>query len=94
MKGEKVTIYDDKLVFKSKGKIFTLRGDVLKMISDYDYITTNSANGSKVVNFVVEMHFDIHSRRKSLRERNIIAHSFKKRHSCDCVKNHFFLENP
>ena len=29
MNGEKVTIYDDKLVFKKSCLIFTLRGDVL-----------------------------------------------------------------
>ena len=30
--GKKVTIYDDKLVFKNSSEVFTLRGDVQKVI--------------------------------------------------------------
>ena len=34
MNEEKVTIYDDKFVFEISDKFFTVRGDVLKMITD------------------------------------------------------------
>ena len=42
MNGKKITIKGDKLVFKESGRIFTLRGDVLKMITDYKFNTTDS----------------------------------------------------
>ena len=40
MNGENFTIYEDKLDVKSSGKSFTLRSDVLKMITEYKFNTT------------------------------------------------------
>ena len=79
MNGEKVTIYDDKLVFKTSGKIFTLRGDVLKMITDYKFITTDSRDAKLIIDFMEEMHFDIHPRGKSLVDKNLTYSCFIKR---------------
>ena len=42
MNGEKVTINDDKYVFKNSGKIFTLGGYVVKITTDYKLNTTDS----------------------------------------------------
>ena len=37
MKGEKVSFYGDKLVFRDTGVLFTLFGDILSMITVYDF---------------------------------------------------------
>ena len=37
MEKEKVTIYDDKLLFRDTGVVFTLKGDLLTMNTDYDF---------------------------------------------------------
>ena len=34
MHGEKVTIYDDKLVFRATDVVFTLKGDIRSVITD------------------------------------------------------------
>jgi len=68
MNGEKVTIYNDELVFSESGKIFTLRGDVLKMLTDYKFDTTDSPDAKVNIDIMDEMHFDIHARGKSLRD--------------------------
>ena len=79
MNREKITIYDDKLVFKSSGKSFTLRGDVLKMITDYKFETTGSPDTKLSRFFMDEIHFDIHSQGKILRDRNLIKNYYNKR---------------
>ena len=79
MRGEKFTIYDDKLVFKNSGKIFTLRSDVLKMIINYKLKTTDSPDAKLVILIMDEMYFDIPSLGKSLRDRNLIKNCIKKR---------------
>ena len=71
MKGEKLTIYDNKVIFENSGKIFTLRGDVLKMVADYNFDTTNSPDAKLINDLMVEMHVAKHSRGKSLRDRNL-----------------------
>ena len=37
MEKEIVTIYDDKLLFRDTGVVLTLEGDLLTMITDYDF---------------------------------------------------------
>ena len=37
MHGEKVRIYDDKLLFRDTVVVSALKGDVLTMITDYDF---------------------------------------------------------
>ena len=49
--GEKDTIYDDKLVFKNSGKLFFLRGDVLKMTTHYNFSTTVSPDAKLTIDF-------------------------------------------
>ena len=72
MNGEKVILYADKSAFENGGKIFNLRGGVLKMIKGYKFKTTDSPDSKLIIDFIDEMHFDIHSRGKSLRDRNLI----------------------
>ena len=42
MNGENVSIYDGKLHFRDTGVVFTLKGGILSMITDYDYSKTDS----------------------------------------------------
>ena len=64
MNKEKVSIYDDKIVLQNSGKILTLRSGVLKMITYYNFKTTDSPDAKLIINFTDEMHFIIHSRGK------------------------------
>ena len=64
MNEEKVTIYDDKIVLQNSGKIFALRGAVLKMNTYYKFKTTDSPDAKLIINFTDEMHSVIHSRGK------------------------------
>ena len=77
--GEKVTIYDNKIVFKKSGKTFTLRGDVLKMITDYKYNTTDPPDAKIIINIMVKTHSNIHAKGKIPRDRNLIKNYFNKR---------------
>ena len=79
MNGQKVTIYDDKLVCVNSGKFFTLRGDLLKLITDLKSNTTGSPDANPIVEFLVEIHFEIYARGKSLRDRNLAKNFFNKR---------------
>ena len=57
----KITLYDDKLAFKNNGKNFTLRENVLRMITEYEFKTTASRDAKLIINFVDEIRFDIHA---------------------------------
>ena len=78
MNGEKVTKYDDKIFFKNSGKIFALRGDVLKLNTDDKFNTTNSPDGKPIIEFMDEIRFDVHARGKNLRDKNLIKSNFQK----------------
>ena len=73
MHGEKVTIYDDKLLFRDTGVVFTLKGEKLSMITDYDFIKTNSPDAKQIINFLQEIYFDIHAKGKSSRDKSLIS---------------------
>ena len=55
MNGEKATKYDDKLIFRKIGKNFTFRGDVLKLITDYKFDTTDSPDAKLITDFKDEI---------------------------------------
>ena len=95
MNVEKVTINDDKLIFENSGKTFTLRGDVLKMITVYKYNATDSSDVKLIIFLWLKFGFDIHSRSKSLRDKNLIKNSFNKRGiPASGLKTIFVSENP
>ena len=77
MNGEKVTIYNHKSIFKKSGKVFTLRGDFLKLITEYKFNTTDSPDTKLIIDFMDEISFDIHARGKSLRDRHLIKKLLK-----------------
>ena len=72
MNGEKVTKYNDKLVFKIIGEIVTLKRDVLKKVSNFKNNTKDSPDAKLNIDFMDEIRFDIHSRGKTLRNINVI----------------------
>ena len=79
MNGEKVTTCEDKLVFKITGKIFTLSGDVLKMITDYKFNRRDSPDAKLIIDNMDEIRFEIHSRGKSLSDRSLLRNYFNTR---------------
>ena len=96
---EKITIYGDNLVFKNYGKSFTLRGDVLKMITDFKFETSDLPDAKLIIDFRDEIRFDIHGRGKSLRYRNLLKNYFFKGAILASglkrsTKTIFILENP
>ena len=76
---EKFTIRDHKIVFENSVEIFTVRGEILKTITDCKLNTTDSPDAKLIIDFMDEMHFHIHSLGKSLRDRNLIKSYFNKR---------------
>ena len=76
MNGEKVTLYDDKLLFRDTGGVLLLKGDFLLMITDYDFNKTHSPYAKQFFNFLNEMHFDTHARVKSSTDNNLIKKLF------------------
>ena len=71
MNGEKVTLYDDKLLFGDTGIIFTLKGNFLSMIIDYDFNETHSPDAKQIFTFLVEMHFNIGATGESNRDKTL-----------------------
>ena len=47
--------------FLKSGKFFTFRGDVLKLITDYIFILTVSADAKFIIDKMDDIHFDIHA---------------------------------
>ena len=65
--------------FRGTDVVFTLKGDILSMISDYDFDRTDSHDAKQIINFLDEMHFDIHAKGKSSRDENLIKNYLNKR---------------
>ena len=78
MHGEKVTIYDDKLHFRDTGVVFTLKGDALSMIIDYDFNKIDAPNAKRIVYFLDELFFGIHAEGKNSRDKNLIKSNIIK----------------
>ena len=97
MHGEKVKIYDDKLLFRDTGVVFTLKDDLLSMITDYKFNKKKSPDAKQIINFLDEMHFDIHALgRPSTRDTNVINNYYNKRAilASGLQKVIFLSENP
>ena len=91
MNGEKVSLYDDKLLFTDTGAVFTLTGDILSIIIDYVFDKTDSTDAKQSFTFFLdEMHFDIHAKCKSSRDKNLIK-KLKKNYTSVWVENHFLF---
>ena len=69
MNGGKVTKNDGKLVCENSGDFSTLRGDVLKNVTECKINISDSPDAKLIIDNSDEIHFDIHSRVKSLREK-------------------------
>ena len=49
------------------------------MLTDCNFNTTDSQDAKQIFDIIDEMHFDIHSRVKSMRDRKVIKNYFIKR---------------
>ena len=70
-----ITLYDNLLTFRDTGKVFELKGDLLKMITNSNFNVNHASLSDKnlIYDFAKEMHFD--ERRvgnKSTRDRTLI----------------------
>ena len=64
MKRERSTLYDKKLLFKDTVVVFTLKRDILSMITDYDFNETNSPVAKQIVDYMDEIFLDIRAKAK------------------------------
>ena len=56
-----------------------MRSDVLKLITDYKFNTTDSPDAKLIIGFMYAFRSDIHARCNCLSDRNVIKKLFKKR---------------
>ena len=49
------------------------------MITDYEFIKKESPDAKQITNFMDEMHFDLRSRGKGSRDKNLIKNYYNKR---------------
>ena len=71
MHGEKLTIYGGKLFSRDTAVVFTLEGDILSIITDYDFIKTDSPDAKQINYFLDEIRLDIHPKGRSL-NKNLV----------------------
>ena len=70
-----VTLHDNLILFRETGKIFELKGDLLKMITNKNFIVDLARLSDKklMYDFAKEMHFDVnYLGNKSTRDRTLI----------------------
>ena len=77
MNKEKKTKYDDKLLFRDTGVLFTSKGDILSMKIDFEFDETVSSDAKHFIKFLDEMHFDKHAKSKSSRDKNLLKNFYK-----------------
>ena len=75
----KIAIYYDWLVLKCIKKGFTLKGDLLKTITDYKLSTTDSPDAKTTIDNSERLRFDTLAQGKSASDRNVIKTVPKKR---------------
>ena len=93
MNGEKVSLYVDKLLIRNTGVVSTLKGDILSMITDYDFNKTDSPDAKQIINFLDEMHCDIHAKGESSRKKNLRKSILIKAILASGLKTIFLPEN-
>ena len=94
MNVEKVTIQGDSFIFEERWKVSTLKGDLLRMITEYEFIEPSSPNAKIPIDFLDEMNFDQHaSGNKSTRFCVIIEYDKKRRLRAYAMVT-CFLKNP
>ena len=69
---EKVSLYDDKLVFSDIGLVFAVKGDFLSLLTDLDSIKPQSPDAKQNISFCDEMHFNTRTTGKSKRDIKLI----------------------
>ena len=91
----KVTLYDNKLLFRDTGVVFTLKGDSLSMMTEYDFIKRESPDAKQIMNFSAERHFITRATGNSNRDRNLTKNYYNKRAIlASGLKTTFLSEDP
>ena len=70
-----ITLHDNLLTLRDTGKVFELKGDLLKMITNnkYNVYLASLSDKKQMYNFAKEMNFDVRGQgRKSTRDRTLI----------------------
>ena len=57
MNVENVTIQGDSFIFEERCKVLTLKGDLLRMITEYEFNEPSSPNAKIPIDFLDEMNF-------------------------------------
>ena len=89
MKARKVSFYDDKFVYRDTRVIFTLKSDILSMITEYYFIKTDSPDAKHIISFLDEMHFNIRATGNCNRDSKVIKNHYKKKHFSIGVEKRF-----
>ena len=91
-----ITLHNNLLTFRDSGKVFELKGELLKMITNKNYNVNHASLSDKklMYNFAKEMHFD-KSRvgNKSTRDRTLISLLNSPRIMASGVTTIFLSEN-
>ena len=65
------------------------------MITDYEFYKTDSPDAEQIIKCLDEMHFDIHAKGKSSRDKHLIKNYYnKKAIIASGLKTIYFSENP
>ena len=64
------------------------------MITDYDFNKTHLADAKQTINFLDEMHSDIHAKGKSSRDKNLKNYFNKRAILASGLETNFLSENP
>ena len=79
MKREKVSFFDDMVVYRDTGVIFMLKSDIFSMITEYVFIKTDSPDAKHFISFLDEMHFNIRATGESNRDRSLLKNYYFKK---------------
>ena len=52
MHGEKVTIYDNKVIFIDAGVVFMFKGNIFSLITNYNFLKTDSSDAKQFTDFL------------------------------------------
>ena len=80
---------------RNTGLVFTLKGDILSLITEYDFNETDSIDAKRINSFLDKMHFDTHAKCKGLRDRSFIENYYNiKAVLASWLKTVFLSGNP
>ena len=79
MNAAKITIVGDSFSSENNGVVFTLKRDLLKTSTEYQFSTTKSRDAKTIVIFLDVMKFAPPTKSKSARDETVIKNYYKKK---------------